>query len=111
MGCRLDPLLLALSAGLFVRKLSDHGLTFHELISGAGLPLYVLFFAVAGASQHFDALRTAGLLAPVFALTRAAGLLLGGKLGAKLGGLPPEVQRYAPMDCCPRQASRSGCRT
>ncbi|HSI03493.1 MAG: cation:proton antiporter [Myxococcota bacterium] len=98
----LDPLLLALSAGLFVRNFSDQGLTLHEVISGAGLPVYVLFFAVAGASLHLEALRTVGLLAPVFALTRAVGLLLGGRLGAKLGGSPPEVRRYAPYGLLPQ---------
>ena len=98
----LDPLLLALSAGLVVRNFSKEGEKLHEVILGAGLPVYVLFFAVAGASLHIDALKAVGLLAPVFALTRATGLLSGGKLGAKVAGAPPEVQRFAPYGLLPQ---------
>jgi len=98
----LDPLLLALSAGLVVRNFSKEGEKLHDVIAGAGLPVYVLFFAVAGASLHLDALKAVGLLAPVFALTRATGLLSGGKLGAKVAGAPPEVQRFAPYGLLPQ---------
>ena len=98
----LDPLILALSAGLVVRNFSKEGEKLHEVITDAGLPVYVLFFAVAGASLHVDALLSVGLLAPVLALTRAAGLLSGGKLGAKVAGAPPTVQRFAPYGLLPQ---------
>lgn len=98
----LDPLLLALSAGLVVRNFSHEGEKLHEVISAAGLPVYVLFFAVAGASLHVDALITVGLMAPVFALTRATGLLSGGKLGAKLAQASAEVRRFAPYGLLPQ---------
>lgn len=98
----LDPLLLALSAGLVVRNFSDEGEKLHEVISGAGLPVYVLFFAVAGASLHLDALRAVGLVAPVLALARAIGLLTGGKLGAKLAGADASVQRFTPYGLLPQ---------
>lgn len=98
----LNPLLLALSAGLIVRNLSDQGSKLHEVIAGAGLPVYVLFFAVAGASLHIDALRAVGWLAPVFALVRAAGLLIGGRLGARFAGSTPEVKRFVPYGLLPQ---------
>jgi Kef-type K+ transport system membrane component KefB len=98
----LDPLLLALSAGLVVRNFSKEGEKLHDVIAGAGLPVYVLFFAVAGASLHLSALKAVGLLAPVFALTRATGLLSGGKLGAKVAGAHPTVQRFAPYGLLPQ---------
>jgi Kef-type K+ transport system membrane component KefB len=98
----LDPLILALSAGLVVRNFSEEGEKLHGVITAAGLPVYVLFFAVAGASLHIDALKAVGLLAPVFALTRATGLLSGGKLGAKVAGAAPAVQRFAPYGLLPQ---------
>ncbi len=98
----LNPLLLALSAGLIVRNLSDQGAKLHEVIAGAGLPIYVLFFAVAGASLHLDALKTVGWLAPVFALVRAAGLLAGGRLGARFAGSTPQVGRFVPYGLLPQ---------
>jgi Kef-type K+ transport system membrane component KefB len=54
----LDPLIIALTVGLFVRNVSEGGERLHHGIEGGSLPIYVVFFAVAGAGIHLDVLAS-----------------------------------------------------
>jgi Kef-type K+ transport system membrane component KefB len=104
IGQRLhfDPLLVALAAGLFIRNLTTAGDQVHHLIEGSALPIYVLFFAVAGATLHFGALAVIGLPALLFVLVRGVGLLVGTRIGASLAGAEPAVRRYAGFGLLPQ---------
>lgn len=98
----LDPLITALSAGVLVENASDRG---HELLrqlSAASLPLYLVFFTVAGASLHPDSLAAVGLPAAALAGLRATGLLGGTWLAGRLAGAPPEVGRWAGFGLLPQ---------
>jgi Kef-type K+ transport system membrane component KefB len=104
IGRRLhfDPLLVALSAGVLVRNASSTGDALHREIQPSSLPVSIVFFAVAGANLHLDVLATVWLPASVFVLVRAAGLLGGTRLGARLAGAAPDVQRYAGFGLLPQ---------
>jgi len=104
VGQRLhfDPLLVSLSAGLFIRNVSRIGDELHEQIQASSLPVYVLFFAVAGANLHLDVLYTVGVPAVLYVGVRGLGLLWGTKFGAKLAGAPVAVQRYAGYGLLPQ---------
>ncbi|HEY8430644.1 MAG TPA: cation:proton antiporter, partial [Sandaracinaceae bacterium] len=104
VGARLhlDPLITALAAGVVVENTSDKGHLLLEKIASASLPLYVVFFAVAGASIHLDVLPVVGLPALVFVVVRAAGFLGGTRLAARIAGAPPEVARYAGFGLLPQ---------
>ncbi len=104
VGQRLhfDPLLLSLAAGLFIRNISRIGDELHEQIQASSLPVYVLFFAVAGANLHLDVLYTVGIPAVLYVCVRGIGLLWGTKLGAKLAGAPVAVQKYAGYGLLPQ---------
>lgn len=98
----LDPLLTALSAGMFVRNVSSVADTLEEKIHASSLPVYVLFFGVAGANIHLDALAKVWLPALLLVAVRGAGLLYGSRLGARLSGAPESVRRYAGFGLLPQ---------
>lgn len=90
----LEPLLVALAAGFVVENFSG-GLG-HRLIEGVermALPIFALFFAVAGAKVDLGALATVGPLAVLVALVRAVLMRAGTRLGARLSGADPVVAR------------------
>jgi Kef-type K+ transport system membrane component KefB len=104
VGQRLhfDPLLVALAAGMVIRnatKVSD-GLNRH--IEACSPPVFILFFAVAPATIHLDALALVGLPAAIFVLVRATGFLAGAPIGAKLAGAPETVRRFAGFGLLPQ---------
>jgi len=98
----LDPLLLALASGALVRNASNVADELHEELQVSALPVYVLFFCVAGATLHVEALALVWMPATLFIVVRAAGLLAGARLGAGLAGAPSVVQRYVGFGLLPQ---------
>jgi Kef-type K+ transport system membrane component KefB len=98
----LDPLLVALAAGAFVRNASNVGHELHNQLQLSSLPVYVLFFCLAGASLNASLLQQ--MLAPAMLLSvvRAVGLLAGTRLGAHLAAAPPTVRRFAGFGLLPQ---------
>jgi Kef-type K+ transport system membrane component KefB len=104
VGQRLhfDPLLVALAAGIVIRNLTPSGNTVHRTIDESSLPVYVLFFAVAGTTLHLDALALVWAPAVLLVVVRAAGLVAGGRLAARIAGASLDVQRYAAFGLLPQ---------
>lgn len=98
----LDPLLLALAAGLVVRNLTPHGDALHKRIEASALPVYLLFFATAGASIHLDVLGVVGIPAAALVALRAAGLLGGARAGAALVDAPEPIARWTGFGLLPQ---------
>lgn len=98
----LDPLLLMLAAGLLVENIARRGEELRHAFEDASLPVYILFFTVAGASIHLEALPTVAIPAVVLVLARAGGLLGGSWLGARVAEAPPEVRRLAGFGLLPQ---------
>ncbi len=104
VGVRLDlnPLLAALAAGIFSRNLTASGERLRKAIDGSSLPVYVLFFAVAGATIHLDVLAVVGGTALLLVAARAGVLLAGARLASGLAGAPEAVRRYAGLGLLPQ---------
>jgi Kef-type K+ transport system membrane component KefB len=104
VGQRLhfDPLLLALAAGIVVRNATRAGDALQRAIEASSLPVYVLFFAVAGATLRLDALAVVGVPAAAFVLVRGAGLLAGSRLGARLAQAPEPIVRHVGFGLLPQ---------
>jgi Kef-type K+ transport system membrane component KefB len=98
----LDPLLIALAAGMLVRNRTAHGDRLHAEIEAASTPVYIGFFAVAGATIHLDALAAVAIPASIFVLTRAAGFLAGSAVATRLAGSPDVVRRYSGFGLLPQ---------
>jgi Kef-type K+ transport system membrane component KefB len=98
----LDALLVMLAAGLFVENVARAGHRLRLAFEDAALPVYILFFTVAGASIHLDVLPLVAVPAGILIIGRAAGLWSGTAVAAKLSGAPPEVQRWAGFGLMPQ---------
>jgi Kef-type K+ transport system membrane component KefB len=109
----LDPLLMCLTAGLFLENLTDiEGSKLVHEIQPAAMPVFAVFFAVAGAGLHLDVFtervtQTDGsevshvrwivlLLAATLVVVRAGALVLGARFGMAAGGVPLEQRRFLP---------------
>ncbi|MCL5744714.1 MAG: cation:proton antiporter [Acidobacteria bacterium] len=98
----LDPLLIALSAGMLIRNLTRHGDRLHAELAAASLPVYLGFFAVAGATIHLNELAVLGVPAAIFVLVRGAGFLTGTRIAGRIAGTPEVVSRYAGFGLLPQ---------
>jgi Kef-type K+ transport system membrane component KefB len=98
----LDPLLLALSAGVFIRNATAHGIRLQEEIEASSLPVYVIFFAVTGATVHVRELVVVGIPAVLLVLTRAVGFVGLGRLATNLAQAPNMVKRYIGFGLIPQ---------
>jgi Kef-type K+ transport system membrane component KefB len=98
----LDPLLIALAAGMFIRNATATGHSLHRHLAIASPVVYVVFFALAGASIHLGALRSVAIPAVALVSLRAAGFLVGTPFAARLAKAPKVVERYAGFGLVPQ---------
>jgi Kef-type K+ transport system membrane component KefB len=98
----LDPLLLALSAGVFIRNVTRQGQRLQEEIEASSLPVYVVFFAVTGATIHIRELVLVAIPAAVLVTTRAAGFIGLGRIAAGLADAPEPVKKYIGLGLMPQ---------
>ncbi|MBW7996002.1 MAG: cation:proton antiporter [Candidatus Glassbacteria bacterium] len=88
----LHGLLVCMTAGLAVSNLSSRGHSFIAAIERGSLPLYVLFFAIAGAGINFNVLAEAWVLVLVLTVSRLAFTWFGTRLGASAAAEEPLVR-------------------
>lgn len=66
------------------------------------MPVYISFFAAAGANLHLDVLLVVGGPAVPFVMVRGVGLFAGSALGARIAEAPALVRRYAGFGLLPQ---------
>ncbi len=88
----LDPLIIALTAGLYIENATkiDASKLIHDLESAA-LPVFLVFFAIAGASLNLVALWAVAVPAIIIALVRGGALWAGGLFAARGKDVEPSV--------------------
>lgn len=92
----LEILLTALTTGFFVENIAQtEAEPFVKAVEVNALPLYALFFSLAGASIHLTELLEVGGLVFLLVAVRAGSIWLGTHLGARLGGASERVRRYS----------------
>jgi Kef-type K+ transport system membrane component KefB len=82
----LSPILSAMIMGSIVASLATHHDRPFHAIEDVEWPFLILFFVLAGASVHVEALLTVGLVTVVYLLVRCVGSYTGARLGARLAG-------------------------
>ncbi|MCJ7579627.1 MAG: cation:proton antiporter [Candidatus Aminicenantes bacterium] len=87
------PLLICLTAGFLVENFSAQGEKFILAIEKSSLPVYVIFFAISGASLDLSALKAGWLLALLCVLLRGGFKFIGTYFGAKLARDDIRVQK------------------
>lgn len=68
-----------------------------ETLHQMAVPVFVVFFAMAGAELRIQEFAAVWPLVLVMALVRMGALYVGASAGARLGGAEPQVRRYAWM--------------
>ena len=93
----INEVLAFLAAGFVVRNHTAAGDELEAAVSTLSLPVYVLFFFIAGAGIHVSALEAMWPFALLIFAARMASLFAGTALGRRIGGGPPELARYGWM--------------
>ncbi len=91
----LEALLVFIVAGFVVRNASGLGHDFLHLVEKVALPVYVVFFSVAGAGLDLSALQSVLLVALALVAVRAAAIFVGTAAATRLAGEPEPIQKFA----------------
>jgi Kef-type K+ transport system membrane component KefB len=92
----LDPLIVMLAAGMYLENFSKANA--HDLLSGfesAQLPVFLVFFALAGGKIELDLLYASLIPVAILAVVRASSFFLGTKLACVIAKPEPTVRKYA----------------
>lgn len=92
---RLSGLLVCMVAGFYVENFSKQGQALIDAVERHSLPLYVLFFTIAGASLDFVTLRQTWPLALMLVASRLLFTFVATFVGARWAGAPRSVQLHA----------------
>lgn len=92
----LDPLVVMLAAGIYLQNFSraDAGALLHGFES-AQLPVFLVFFALAGAKLDLAALVGSIVPVAILVVARASVFFVGARLACVRTGADPVVTRYA----------------
>ena len=91
----LDPLIVLLAAGIWLRNFSRADAT--DLLHGfesAQLPVFLVFFALAGSKIDIFTLWASIIPVALLALVRASSFFVGSKIACAVTGAPDVVKRY-----------------
>ena len=88
------PLMICLLAGFIVQNFSSQGDSLITALEKVSTPVYVVFFAISGASLDLNALRQGWLLAVLCVVWRGFLKFGGSYAGSRLSGEPRLFQRY-----------------
>ena len=90
----LHALLVCMVAGIVVNNLSHQGRAFIEAIERGSLPVYVIFFAIAGAGLNFSVLALSWPLVLILVFSRTLFTWLGTVAGAVISKEIDTVKKY-----------------
>lgn len=95
-------ILSAIVLGAVVANLArDYELPF-RVIQDIQWPFLILFFLLAGAALHVDALGEASVLIAAYMALRIVGRILGTRLGGSLSGADPRIYRWMGLALLPQ---------
>lgn len=95
-------ILSAMVLGATVANLASHHERPFRAIEGLEWPVLMLFFLLAGAALHLQALLQAGVLAAGYIGLRVLGRLLGTRLGGWLTGTDVNIRRWIGLALLPQ---------
>ncbi len=93
----LEYILIAMAAGFYIQNFSKQGPRFLRALEQNSLPMYALFFAVAGADLRIDVLPNVWAIVLLILVLRTVALAASTWIGAFVVGGDPAVRRHAWM--------------
>ncbi len=95
-------ILAAIVMGAVVANLAKHHERPFHTIEGIEWPFMILFFLLAGAALHVDALPQVGLIGIGYIILRVVGRLLGTWLGGRLSNTNPTIRHWIGLAMLPQ---------
>jgi Kef-type K+ transport system membrane component KefB len=90
----LHGLIICMTSGFVVENFSPHGEDFIHAVERYSLPVYVVFFTLAGADMNLQALTEVGGVASLLVVARALFTYAGTWVGARVVGETPAIRNY-----------------
>jgi len=90
----LSPLIASMAVGATVVNLTHRSQPLFETLQKADPPFYAIFFVLAGADLDLTLVGSLGSAGALYLIGRAAGKLVGARVGARRLGLHVSVERY-----------------
>lgn len=90
----LSPLLVNLTSGFALANLSRRSAHVFEAMERIELPLFIVFFTLAGASLRLDVLMANWQIAFIYIAARATGVITGVTAGAAIAGVDSSIKPY-----------------
>ncbi|KXS45129.1 MULTISPECIES: cation:proton antiporter [unclassified Candidatus Frackibacter] len=97
-----SPILTNMVSGVMVRNISSRYKKVFDVTEGIEVPIFIVFFALAGARFELHRLVEIGGIGLAYALARVAGKMLGVRIGGELGGASSQVKKYLGMGLMPQ---------
>ncbi|MFO7606458.1 MAG: cation:proton antiporter [Desulfurivibrionaceae bacterium] len=98
----LSPLLVGMAVGFTIVNRDRRDVRLFRIFNSIEPPVYVLFFALAGAHLDLDSLVVAGWLGLIFFTLRAIGKIGGAALGGFIVQAPPAIRHYLGLALIPQ---------
>lgn len=99
----LDPLIILLAAGIYVRNVvPEKAHVLVDGLDGGSLPVYLVFFALAGAKLELSVLVSLALPVGIIVASRAISFFIGARIGTARADSDPQVRKYAWMGLLPQ---------
>jgi Kef-type K+ transport system membrane component KefB len=98
----VSHILTSIVLGATVANLARHHERPFHAIEGIEWPFLILFFLLAGAALHVEAIGQVGLLGIAYITLRVAGRILGTRLGGWLSGTEPVTRRWIGLALLPQ---------
>jgi Kef-type K+ transport system membrane component KefB len=86
ISLHVEPLLICAAAGFLIQNHTPHGERLERSMDSVALPVYVVFFTLAGAHLDLQALAASWALAVTIAALRAAAMFGGARVATVLAG-------------------------
>jgi len=99
----LDPLIVMLASGLVIANFSEQEASRLVLdVEGVALPVYIVFFATAGASLRLDVLAGVAPVAVLLVALRVASFWFFGAIATRLTGASAVIRRWGWVGLLPQ---------
>lgn len=102
LWAEVSYILACMTLGALVSSFAAHHRRPFQAIEGIEWPYLILFFLLAGASLHIDALTSVGLIGAAYIGLRASGLYLGAQIGGRISGAPPRIYNWIGVAVLPQ---------
>lgn len=97
-----SSLLTCIVLGAMLINLNPNSKRVFDSVNGFVAPVYVMFFALAGASLHLNVLYSVGAIGIAYVISRLTGKLIGAWIGAKVVKAEKNVQTYLGLTLLPQ---------